>query len=171
MEMNLAMFERQFKIFDVNTVQKALDDMVSSRVQIYGFGDLIGALKERIADTLPKVDVGKAWEQVLRSASCDYQRAREHYEKLPCDVQKAIGSVGFLVELGWSNQDSVQFLRKDFEKKMEIVLEREKSDFLSGLKTYEQIEADTQKPSLEAKENGMSSITDIMKGLTYGNHN
>ena len=165
MEMNLAMFERQFKMFDLNTVQAALDEIVSNRVQIYGFADLIGALKEAISSHIPKLDAGEAWEKVYRSAACDRGRAKEKFNALPCDIQKAIGSHAFLIELGWSNPEQVKYIRVDFEKKYSIIQERQKVAFLSGQKTLEQLQADATKPRLEERESGMTSVTEIMKGL------
>lgn len=168
LEMNLAMFDRQFKTFDVRTVQFALDEIVSNRVQIYGFGNLIGALKEAISSHIPKMDAGEAWEKVYKSASCDRSRAKERFEALPCDIQQALGGAGFLIELGWSSPDKVKFFRADFEKKYEIVQERQKAAYLLGQKTIEQLQADATKPRLKERESSLTSVSDIMKGLEYG---
>lgn len=168
LEMNLAMFDRQFKTFDVRTVQFALDQIVSNREQIYGFGDLIGALKEAISKHIPKLDAGEAWEKVYRSASCDRGRAKERFEDLPCDIQQALGSASFLVELGWCSPDKVKYFRSDFEKKYEIVQERQKEAYLLGQKTVEQLQADATKPRLKERESNFTSVSDIMKGLECG---
>lgn len=92
-------------------------------------------------------DVGEAWAIALRNCSCNPQIAKENYDKLPANIQKALGSHNRLIEIGWMDNDSVSFARKDFEKSYEVVLERERENVADGLLTYQQVERNNTLPA------------------------
>lgn len=162
-QMNLGLFYRHFKQYRFDTVQNALDHILSNRVQIYGFGDLIGALKEAIAYNLPKMDFGDAWKMVLKSCSCNENTARERFNKLPANIQKAIKSYMFLVELGWSSQEQHQFFRKELETNLKEVMEDNSTQFLIGKKSYAELCSDITQPKLlDRKESELKSIGTLM---------
>lgn len=102
----------------------------------------IAQIKEEMFKKYESVqaDKSQSWETVLRSAKCDYQRARENFDKLPPNIKQAVGSPSFLVELGYSNSNEVVFKRKEFEQNLEKVLTREKEQVLCGELTMKQLE-------------------------------
>ena len=105
---------------------------------IYGepreFAPNIGQVKNKMFELQPvkQIDVGSAWDKVLRSARCDRQLAKDEFKKLPIVVQQALGTENFLVELGYSDKESQKYFRKEFESKLMEVLQNEKTDVISG---------------------------------------
>lgn len=128
----MLLWSEAFKNDDVREVVKAVKHIIYTDVR--DFPPNIAQVKnEMFKNCEPmQVDSSKAWEMVLRGAKCDYSRAREHFDKLPRNIQKAVGSPSFLVELGYSNRDSVGFKRKEFEQNLKQVLDREKEKVLCG---------------------------------------
>ena len=105
---------------------------------IYGepreFAPNIGQVKNKMFELQPvkQIDVGSAWDKVLRSARCDRQLAKDEFKKLPIVVQQALGTENFLVELGYSDKESQKYFRKELENKLMEVLQNEKTDVISG---------------------------------------
>lgn len=105
---------------------------------IYGepreFAPNIGQVKNKMFELQPvkQIDVGSAWDKVVSAARCDWQSAKEEFDKLPAVVQQALGTERFLVEVGYADEESIKFHRKEFESKLQEVLQNEKTGVISG---------------------------------------
>ena len=69
---------------------------------------------------LPKNE--EAWELVLKAGRCDRENAREELGKLPEDIRSII-NVETLIQIGYANKENLIFIKKDFLKNYESVLE------------------------------------------------
>lgn len=116
----------------------------------------------KVADVKQK-SVGEAWELVLRSARCNMIQASNEYDKLPYNVQKALGSYTVLSEIGYSNPEALSFQRKAFEKRYEDVLATERKDLASGLLSYEEVEKNNILPKPKCKDENKIGLNIIRK--------
>lgn len=125
-----------FKDDDYELVKVALKRHVTSS----RFAPTPYDLKDAMLNARPihQKDIGEAWDMVVRSARCDIKLAQEEYDKLPSNIQKALGSALFLREVGYADNDELKFHRKDFEKRYETILTREKNDVSMGILSIEQ---------------------------------
>ena len=96
-----------------------------------------------------QISVDEAWNMVVKSAKCDYSRAKRCFDELPVNVQKAVGSPNYLMELGHMNRDSLEFKKRDFEKSMKNVLEDEKDKVIRGDMKAEYIPISNGKKKLD----------------------
>lgn len=64
-------------------------------------------------ETIP--DGETAWELIVKSARCQREYAREQYEQLPEFLKKMV-TIEMLVEIGYSNQESLIFMKNSFLK-------------------------------------------------------
>ena len=158
--MYLELWADAFKEIPANIVIQAVREIIDSDTR--EFAPNIGQVKNQIFKKFEhnRVDVGEAWELVLRSAKCDYQKAKECFDNMPANIQRAVGSPSFLVELGYSDRDSTGFARKEFERKYQMVLNREKEMVLSGEIPYAQIETNNTQP--QQIESGMKSVKALL---------
>ena len=142
----LSLWSEAFKNDDTASVVKAVKSIIYTDKS--DFPPTIGKVKNEMFKSFAdhQTDAGEAWDKVLRSAKCDYSSAKACFDKLPANIQKAVGSPSFLTELGYSNVDQTGFMRKEFERKYQIVLEREKEMVLSGEIPYTSIEMNNTKP-------------------------
>lgn len=124
---------RFFKDDDYQTVSNALDRYIATNTS--GFPPTPAQIKEMMMEVSPIIrkTVGEAWEMVHRSARCDYQLAKEQFGKLSPNIQKAVGSIEFLTDLGYADDDRTYYMRKEFENKYNQVLSDEKKDVASGV--------------------------------------
>lgn len=136
----LNLWAEAFKNDDARLVAKAVKSIIYSETR--DFMPNIGKVKKRMFELsgLNQTDVGEAWELVLKNARCDLSWAKENYYKLPTNIQKALGTYTVLSEIGYMDNDSVNFARRDFERKYNEVIEDEKRNYISGLIDEIQIE-------------------------------
>ena len=156
----LSLWSEAFKNDDTQVVVKAVKSIIYTDKS--DFPPTIGKVKNEMFKSYEsyQVDSGEAWEMVLRSAKCDYQKVKECFDNMPANIQRAVGSPSFLVELGYSDRDSTGFARKEFERKYQMVLNREKELVLSGEIPYAQIEANNTQP--QQIESGMKSVKALL---------
>lgn len=128
----LNLWQSFFKDDDYTLVKMAVKSIIASDTR--EFAPNIGQVKNKMFELQPvkQIDVGSAWDKVLRSARCDRQLAKDEFKKLPIVVQQALGTENFLVELGYSDKESQKYFRKEFESKLMEVLQNEKTDVISG---------------------------------------
>lgn len=136
----LSLWSEAFKNDNTEHVVKAVKSIIYTNVS--PFPPSIAQVKNEMFKKVSsnQLEAGQAWEIVLRSAKCDYQQAKENYHKLPINVQKAIGSPSFLVELGYSSSDAVGFKRKEFESKYDLMQKEEKEKYMIGEITLQQLQ-------------------------------
>lgn len=144
-EAMILVWANHFKNDDFNHVMRAVENLC----QTSKFVPSVADIKEEMfkVSNVKQKDVGEAWAIAHKNCSCNPQIAKENYDKLPANIQKALGSSSVLVEIGWMNNEQVSFARNSFEKKYEIILERERKDLASGLLTYSQVEINNTLPA------------------------
>lgn len=149
---------RFFEKDDYTIVARAVDKYIAN--DNTGFAPTIGQIRNAMfsVSDINQLDVGNSWDKVLRNCSCNPQIAKENYEKLEANIQKALGSYRFLVELGYSDNNQVSFARKDFEKKMNEVLAEEKENLISGLIDLNQVTLNNTLPRPKENFIGLNGI-------------
>lgn len=153
-EAMIMVWANHFKNDNFNHVMMAVEKLC----QTSKFVPTVADIKEEMfsVSNVKQKDTGEAWELALRNASCDPGRAKENYDKLPCNIQKALGSSSVLVEIGWMNNEQVSYARNSFEKKYEIILERERKDLASGYIGYDQVEKNNTLPAPKEERKGLT---------------
>lgn len=144
-EAMIHVWANHFKNDDFNHVMRAVQNLCQSSK----FVPSVAEIKEEMfkVSNVKQKDVGEAWELVLRNARCDLRWAKENYDKLPANIQKALGTYSVLSEIGYMDNEAISFARNNFEKKYNVVLERERKDLASGLLTYDQVEMNNTLPA------------------------
>ena len=87
----VALWERQFSEEEPQAVSAAIDSLIATRP--VGYSPTIGEIKEQLhrlrnQDQLSEVD---AWVMVERACRNGIHHAQEEYDRLPPDVQQAVG--------------------------------------------------------------------------------
>lgn len=123
-----------FSHFTGKQVHSALHELISSREPIYGFADLIGALKQKIIShiTFPQPTFEQVWNVALRNCSCNYQTAKENFDRLPLFLKSVFGGTSFLVRLGEADSTKRDFIRKDLTESYEYQIDRQKEKYTVG---------------------------------------
>ena len=134
---------------------------------IYGdsreFAPNIGQVKDKMFELQPvkQIDAGLAWDKVVKAARCDRRMAKEEFDKLPTVIKQAVGTENFLVEVAWSDNESVKFHRKEFEAKLQEVLLKEKADVISGA-----LSIDTMAKNNYLEERGVKNERNLLQEHT-----
>lgn len=134
---------------------------------IYGdpreFAPNIGQVKDKMFELQPvkQIDVGLAWDKVIKAARCDRQKAKEEFDKLPPVIKQAVGTENFLVEVAWADNESVKFHRKEFESRLQEVLLKEKADVISGA-----LSIDTMAKNNYLEERGVKNERNLLQEHT-----
>lgn len=154
----LNLWSEAFKGDDVRLVIQAVKSIIYSDTR--EFAPNIGQVKAKMFELsgVKQLDVGDAWQKVMRNISCNPQYARENYEKLPANIQKALGSYGVLKEIGYMDNNQVSFARRDFEKRFKEVLEEEKTNLISGLIDANQVQLNNTLPAPKEVAIGLKGI-------------
>lgn len=154
----LNLWSEAFNNDDVRLVIQAVKSIIYSDTR--EFAPNIGQVKAKMFELsgIKQMDVGDAWQKVMRNISCNPQYARENYEKLPANIQKALGSYGVLKEIGYMDNNAVNFARRAFEKRFKEVLEEEKTSLISGLIDAKQLEMNNTLPAPKQVEIGIKGI-------------
>ena len=109
LELRQTMLE-DFGHLPFEVVNAALRQFAANDVK--GFPPTPGMLMHYIDQAAHPDDLNgeEAWLMVKRAARCDHSAAQEQFEQLPETSKKAIGSPGFLVDLGYSqvSEDAVR---------------------------------------------------------------
>ena len=134
---------------------------------IYGdpreFAPNIGQVKDKMFELQPvkQIDVGLAWDKVVKAARCDGRKAKEEFDKLPTVIKQAVGTENFLVEVAWADNESVKFHRKEFESRLQEVLLKEKADVISGA-----LSIDTMAKNNQLEERGVKNERNLLQEHT-----
>lgn len=134
---------------------------------IYGdpreFAPNIGQVKDKMFELQPvkQIDVGLAWDKVVKAARCDRRKAKEEFDKLPTVIKQAVGTENFLVEVAWADNESVKFHRKEFESRLQEVLLKEKADVISGA-----LSIDTMAKNNQLEERGVKNERNLLQEHT-----
>lgn len=145
----LDLWSEAFANDDVREVIKAVKSIIYSDTR--EFAPNIAQVKNEMFKKYESQQIGidEAWNMVVKSAKCDYSRAKRCFDELPVNVQKAVGSPNYLMELGYMNKDSLEFKKRDFEKSIKSVLEDEKEKVIRGEMKAEYIPISNAKNQLD----------------------
>ena len=121
------LWERQFADEDPRAVSAAIDSLIATRT--VGYSPTIGEIKEQLhrlrnQDQLSEVD---AWVLVERACRNGLHHAQEEFDKLPPDVQAAVGGPEQLT--AWARMDSEtvnSVIASNFRKSYATAQERAK---------------------------------------------
>lgn len=164
----LEMWSVTFKTYSFGACFEALNEYMSKQYDFYPSighlqGGLVSILLEKTALPQPKFD--DVWIDCMNACDCEYRRAKKKFGKLPENVQRALGHAGRLVEIGWSDEKNLKFVRKEIEKKYEEIMQAEKRDFSLGKISLDDVKRKNSLPYKEKKIEGIEYFGVSMKGV------
>ena len=112
----LKLWQVSFKDYNYLTVANAVNQIIQSDTR--EFAPNVAQVKTRISKTAigKTKEAGEAWEIVLRNAKCDPHTSKVNYDKLPRNIQKALGGSYLLRDIAWSNKKTCNITETDFYK-------------------------------------------------------
>ena len=134
MQTNINILMIHFKNFSGAQVHSALHEITSNREAVYSFGDLIGALKQKIIShiTFPQPTFEQVWNVACRNCSCNYQTAKENFDRLPLFLKRVYGGTSLLTRLGEADSTKREFIRKDLMESYDYEVSRQKEKYTTG---------------------------------------
>ena len=113
---------------DFRTVAAAVKALIATKAD--SFPPSIGEVKEQItALRVPDMDDSRAWSLVSKACSNGIYHYREEFEKLPEDVQRAVGAAEQLREWAKMDADVVEsVVASNFKKAYKAALVRKKNE-------------------------------------------
>lgn len=141
----VSVWQKHFEKDDFNKVMQAVEKIcLTSR-----YVPTVAEIKDAMFDVsgIKQLDVGKAWEIVIKNARNDRGQAKANFDKLPANIQNALGSYMLLNEIGLSNPKDTSYIRSSFEKRYNEIIEHEKKDLASGYLTVEQVHMNNTLPA------------------------
>ncbi len=158
--MNITVYYPSFKVSDVTSTVNAWYSMLADE----DCGKIAIALKEYIktdrsqfapsigqllaAETKPVENESVAWSQVMKAIGRSSYYAQEEFDKLPPDVQQAVGTPAQLRQWAITNDLNMSVESSNFYKRLATVRERARADKIMGRPSW-QIET---KPAVEIEE-------------------
>lgn len=137
------LWARQFADEDPAAVRAAIESMIATRT--VGYSPTIGEIKEQLhrLRTVDSMNDGQAWCLVEKACRRGLYNAQEEFDKLPPDVQAAVGGPEQLKAWAAMDAETVNsVIASNFRKTYRTVKEREKEkalmppevrSFISGL--------------------------------------
>lgn len=154
-ETMIALWERQFEAEDPKAVSAAIDNLIASRTT--GYTPTIGEIKEQIHKlrSSEQMNDAQAWFLVEKACQRGLYNSKEEFEKLPPDVQAAVGGPEQLRAWAMMDAETVNsVVASNFRKTYRTVKEREKEKalmppavkgFISGIAETMTLEAPKKK--------------------------
>lgn len=160
----LKLWQVSFKDYEYLVVAKAVNQIIQSDTR--EFAPNVAQVKTRISKTAigKTKEAGEAWEIVLRNAKCDPHTSKVNYDKLPRNIQKALGGSYLLRDIAWSNKKDLQYYRDRFLQAYKDICEEEVQLLNSGQISLETYQQHDQLPAPKKNEEGMKMLGDLMKG-------
>lgn len=107
---------------------------VYTRTDKSGFAPSVGQLIQGVRDlqerTSNEPSASEAWSMVYKALCRSGDNAQEEFDKLPPEVQKAVGSPGQLRSWAFDNQFNEGVASSNFRRAYAVVLERKRKDAL-----------------------------------------
>lgn len=125
------LWTRQFADEDSTAVQVAVENLIATRTT--GFSPTVGEIKDQLhrLRTVDGINEAQAWALVEKACRRGLYNAREEYEKLPPDVQAAVGGPEQLKAWAAMDSDTVNsVIASNFRRTYRTVQEREKENAL-----------------------------------------
>ena len=156
------LWQTQFASFPYEIVNAAIHSLIATRT--VGYSPTIGEVKEQIQNHKASKGLSdqEAWMLVSKACANGFYHSREEFEKLPPDVQKAVGGPEQLKAWSLMDEETVgsvvasNFMRtyrttQERQKQMEMV-PTEVREVLSGVAKNLSIEGGGQKQIAAPKE-------------------
>lgn len=127
----IQLWTRQFADEDAGAVRAAVENLISSRTT--GFSPTVGEIKDHLhrLRTVDGVNDAQAWAMVEKACRRGLYNAREEFEKLPPDVQAAVGGPEQLKAWAAMDAETVNsVVASNFRKTYHTVKAREKEKAL-----------------------------------------
>ena len=126
-DMVVAVWHDTFKEIDYETVYEAvkeftIKDRNHNFNQFPGVGQIIGIISDWHKSTLESSE--EAWKKVMRSAGNGRNYSKEEFQKLPENIQNALGVSSVLRELADANSYEVQKIKHEFIEKYNKQLDK-----------------------------------------------
>lgn len=121
------LWERQFQADDEKAVSMAIDSLIATRT--VGYSPTIGEIKEQIHKlrNTEQMNDAQAWFLVEKACQRGLYNSREEFEKLPPDVQAAVGGHEQLRTWAMMDSETVNsVVASNFMKTYRTVKQREK---------------------------------------------
>lgn len=125
-EAMIALWERQFESEDARAVSVAIDNLIASRT--VGYSPTIGEVKEQIQKlrNSEQMNEAQAWFLVEKACQRGLYNSREEFEKLPPDIQAAVGGPEQLRAWAMMDAETVNsVVASNFRKTYRTVQQRE----------------------------------------------
>lgn len=126
-EAMVSLWERQFADEDPSAVMAAVDGMIATRTA--GFSPTIGEIKDQMhrLRAAEGITEAKAWAMVQKACRRGLYNAREEFEKLPPDVQAAVGGPEQIRAWAVMDEETVSsVVASNFRRSFRTIKEREK---------------------------------------------
>lgn len=116
---------QQFQEYPYDIVEKAVQALISTKVE--GYPPTIGEVKEQIRrlTTTQEIDENAAWVLVSRACRNGSYHSVEEFNKLPPEVQRAVGSPEQLKQWAGMEADTVEsVIASNFKRSFRAQAER-----------------------------------------------
>ena len=127
----ISLWERQFAEEDPTAVSAAVENLIATRT--VGFSPTVGEVKDQLhrLRTVGGLNDGQAWYLVEKACRRGLYNAKEEFDKLPPDVQAAVGGPEQLKAWAAMDAETVNsVVASNFRKTYRTVKEREKEKAL-----------------------------------------
>lgn len=119
--LQVELWNAQFKNESYPNVYKAIMYYISTNA----FPPTIAGIKKIIYEQIVGIDLPnneEAWKLVLKAGRCNGENAREELNKLP-EYIRSIITIETLIQIGYANRETLNYIKNDFLKNYEKVLE------------------------------------------------
>lgn len=148
----IKLWARQFKADDVQLVSAVIDSLIATRET--GYTPTVGEIKNQLyrIQTADGLNDGQAWNLVEKACRRGLYHAQEEFDKLPPDVQMAVGGPEQLK--AWARMDAEtvnSVVASNFRRTYRTVQERAKEKALMPPEVREVIAGISEKMSLGSR--------------------
>ena len=153
----IKLWARQFKADDVQLVSAVIDSLIATRET--GYTPTVGEIKNQLyrIQTADGLNDGQAWNLVEKACRRGLYHAQEEFDKLPPDVQTAVGGPEQLK--AWAQMDAEtvnSVVASNFRRTYRTVQERAKEKALMPPEVREVIAGISEKMMLGSRPAYMS---------------
>lgn len=162
----LKLWQVSFKDFEYVVVANAVNEIIQSDTR--EFAPNVAQVKKRISKSIVKKSIGQtkdggeAWEIVLKNAKCDPHQSKVNFDKLPKNIQQALGGSYLLHDIAWCTKKDLQYYRDRFLKEYKDVCEQELEMLNAGQLSLEEYTEHDKLPGPKRQETGMKSIGQML---------
>lgn len=129
-------WELSFKKVDYETVLKAVIEYINNPKKC-AFPPKPGDIKGIIYDEMEKDEINEldAWNMAYKAIRGNAELARKEFNKLPLEVQKAVGDYSQLITWAMADISQISFIQQAFMKNFRKVKEAKKYEVVNQIAT------------------------------------